>query len=67
MSVQTDAKFATGDAVECVIQFPDKKTLACAGIVCWMKAESNLLGVQFDSSDRRRQLIKSWIEEYLSM
>lgn len=67
MSVQTDARLATGDAVECVIRFPDAKNLACAGIVCWTKPESNLLGVQFDSFDRKRQLIKNWIEEYLGM
>lgn len=67
MSVQTGTRLATGEAVECVVHFPDTKALACAGIVCWTKPESNLLGVQFDSSDRRRQLIKDWIEEYLRM
>lgn len=67
MSLQTDAKLATGDAVQCFIKLPNGNNVECAARVCWTKPESNLLGVQFDASDRRRQPVKKWVEEYLGM
>jgi hypothetical protein len=38
-----------------------------AGSVCWLAPKEKLAGVRFDPAAESRQLVKSWIEQYLEM
>jgi len=68
MSARTESKLSCGEAVECSFGLPGReKHLHCNATISWTRPDMGLIGIRFDTSDPRRQLIKAWIEEYLQM
>jgi PilZ domain len=68
MSALTESTLARGEGVECSFGLPGhEKRFVCGANICWVRPDSGMIGVRFDTSDPRRELIKKWIEEYLQM
>jgi hypothetical protein len=60
--------WSRGEAVECSFALPGReKRFVCSANICWVKPETKMIGVRFDTSDPRREVIKKWVEEYLEM
>ncbi len=68
MSARTESKLTRGEAVECSFGLPGhEKRFVCNANICWVKPDTGMIGVRFDTSDPRRESIKKWIERYLDM
>lgn len=67
ISVQSNSSLKVGESAECSLSLPATKKLSCHANVCWVKPAEKLAGLRFAVSDPRRELIKTWIAEYLEM
>lgn len=68
MSVQLapTKKLIDGD-VRVTFAVPDSAPLTLAGTVCWANAELHRIGIRFDPLAPDREMVKTWIEEYLDL
>lgn len=63
MSVKSSEDFSIGANVEVSFSLMTLPRVNVKGIVSWCKPKS--IGVRFDSADKQRQKIRTWIDSYL--
>jgi response regulator RpfG family c-di-GMP phosphodiesterase len=67
MSMELKANLRVPQAVELFFDLPSSKTVSVRANICWVRAESGLIGFRFDAQDERRRAVKEWIEAYLEI
>jgi Tfp pilus assembly protein PilZ len=63
MSVKSSEDFSIGANIEVSFSLMTLPRVNVKGIVSWRKPKS--IGVRFDSADKQRQKIRTWIDSYL--
>ena len=63
MSLKSAEDIGTGTSVEVSFSLMTLPRVNVKGIVSWCKPKS--IGVRFDSADKQRQKIRTWIDSYL--
>ncbi len=63
MSLKSSEDFSIGANIEVSFSLMTLPRVNVKGVVSWRKPKS--IGVRFDSADKQRQKIRTWIDSYL--
>lgn len=67
LSMQSKAPLNLGENVEVSFALPNAKEVSLRGSIVWLRPDSATTGVRYDVQDPNRELIKSWIDDYLDI
>ena len=67
LSMHSHASFDFGENVEVSFAFPNAKEVSLRGAVVWVRPDSGTTGVRYEVQDPGRELVRSWIDDYLDM
>jgi Tfp pilus assembly protein PilZ len=67
LSMQSRTGFEFGENVEVSFALPNAKEVSLRGTVVWIRSESGGIGVRYEVQDPGREIVKSWIDDYLDM
>jgi hypothetical protein len=67
MSVRTDRSLLRTSAPVLTFTPPGANEIKVRGLVAWMNAQEQRLGLRFDPGDPRRSAVKAWVDGYLQI
>lgn len=67
LSMQSHVTFDFGENVEVAFALPNAKEVSLRGSIVWIRPDSGTTGVRYDVQDPGRELVKSWIDDYLDI
>lgn len=67
LSMQSHTAFGFGENVEVAFALPNAKEVSLRGTIVWVRPDSGAIGVRYEVQDPGREVVKSWIDDYLDM
>jgi Tfp pilus assembly protein PilZ len=67
LSMHSHSPFELGEKVEVLFALPNAKEVSLRGTVVWIRPDSGAIGVRYEIQDPGRELVKSWIDDYLDI
>ncbi len=51
--------------VEASFQLPGEAAVSIPAEICWRRPHNSTIGIRFEATDARRQVVRNWIESYM--
>ncbi len=67
LSMHSHAGFEFGENVEVLFALPNAKEVSIRGTIVWVRPDSGATGVRYEIQDPGREIVKSWIDDYLDI
>jgi hypothetical protein len=67
MSLRTDRSLLLNSPVGLAFTLPPASEVKVRGVVAWVNAQDQRIGVRFDPGDNRRLAVKQWVEKSLDI
>jgi len=67
MSLRTDRTPPLNSSVTVTFTLPDVSEAKVRGVIAWLNAGDQRIGVRFDPTDQRRAAVKQWVDKYLDI